>query len=82
MRGGSGSRGSRVCGWKEEGDWVLRFRDPGRVCFEVQVVVVVYTFPLLRVRISKRMNRARGNLVSGRPQDGIYKARRKSQDRS
>ena len=61
---------------------VLRFRDPGRVCFEVQVVVVVYTFPLLRVRISKRMNRARGNLVSGRPQDGIYKARRKSQDRS
>lgn len=70
------------CGWKKEGYWVLRFRDPGRVCFKVQVVVIVFTFPLLRRRISKRMNRARGNLVSGRPQDGMYQARRKSRDRS
>lgn len=61
---------------------VLRFRDPGWVCLEVQVVVVVYTFPLLCRRISKRMNRARGNLVSGRPQDGMYQARGKSRDRS
>lgn len=61
---------------------VSRFQGPGWICFEVQVVVVVYTFPLLRRRISKRMSIARGNLVSGRPQDGMYQARRKSRDRS